>query len=408
MRQEIEASLLFLAMIAPESIALSGCSPDDFSTEVRGAIWAAMDELAEEGVKLLTGTAVADRCGIPIDVVKWNCALPTIVEPEPEKAEEFGRQLRDWAARDRITEGFTDLLEMDHQSAQELAAAALEIIGSAGIGERENAMTALEEAEELIYGGSNAIATGWTLWDRMMGGLPIGFNTIIAGRPGQGKTALMIALFDQLTKRGIRCCYYSLEESRAQAMVRWIVVNCLRSASLFKVMMGNATAFREEIDEAMRTVHALPGTIVGKSWRNIGELAFDIRRRRESEGLQVAFVDHITIAKSPSARKQGGRVAEVEHCSRKLRETAKETQVAVVVGSQLKKQEGNPTLNDLKQSGAIEEDAAAIVLLHKKGGGFDSGPIVPVILDLAKNRYGPTEEFFMGFEKRRATFVEDC
>jgi replicative DNA helicase len=404
MRSEIEQSLIFLAMSSPDTVALSGCTSDDFEGGTRRAVWRALQAMADEGKPLVTATALSQRTGLGLTDIEFATTPPTIIDCDPRKVEVWGRELREISARDLLLRGLERVVDVPPCTSQELAQAAMDLVNNARVITEEKRIDRFDEAEELMFGSSGAIPIGWDLWDRLIGGVPKGFPLIIGARPGAGKTALMVSMMDAFALGGVDTCYYTLEETRAAVTVRHIVRHC-ETLSLRTAIMGDPKPFLKETVAAQEVIYELPCDVVSRSWRSVHELCFDIRRRSMA-GLQVAFVDFIQLIRDPETAKKGNRTQVMESITRALKDTAKETGVSIVMGSQLKKQDGPPRLNDLKESGAIEEDAAVVILLHRSSNPVGNELVAPTILDVAKNRYGPTTEFAMGFEKRRATFTE--
>ena len=154
------------------------------------------------------------------------------------------------------------------------------------------------------------------------------------------------------------------------------------------------------------------------------ELRTKARRLKAEHGLDLLIVDYLQLMQPGTPRRDGNRVQEVSEISRGLKALARELKIPVIALSQLSRESERmggrePRLSDLRESGAIEQDADLVMLLSrprpKKGAKGDEEEAVPdaaasangeiIKLNLAKHRNGPTGELQLWFYKRQTRFV---
>lgn len=270
------------------------------------------------------------------------------------------------------------------------------------------------------------VATGFSLLDHRTQGLHAGDLVVIAGRPGTGKTALALNLMREVTapKHNAAALMFSLEMSEDALAMRML--------SHYKLDMQKLRAGRYEGD-ALNLVE-LSGAVSELQKRHIylddsGQLniweakarARRLRRRLDMEGiaLRMIIVDYLQIMSPPPDAKTGdNRVEEVSAISRGLKALAKEMNAPVIALSQLNRSvEGRadkrPQMSDLRDSGAIEQDADLIMFLYPakisaEGEHDQADPPdgADIILEIAKQRNGPIGKVPVKFQKRFSLFSQ--
>ena len=144
------------------------------------------------------------------------------------------------------------------------------------------------------------------------------------------------------------------------------------------------------------------------------EISAKARRLKHEHGLDLVMVDYLQLMQSGVTSKDANRVQEVSDISRSLKALARELQVPVVALSQLSRQtenrgdKGEPRLSDLRESGALEQDADMVMFLWRdkeRNAEEEDAEGEIVNLKLAKHRNGPTGEMQLYFKKRQTRFV---
>lgn len=253
-----------------------------------------------------------------------------------------------------------------------------------------------EAIEEIQHGQPSAktVSTGWQSLDQVIGGVPCGGLVILAGRPSMGKSACALSLALSVAKTGAGVLYSSYEQTRLEMAERLLAI---QSKLPHKQMVrGQLTdAERNRAMAAAGELSALP-IVLDTSCRNLTGLSTLIRLQARRKDVRVAFVDYLQLVPPDDYRLP--REQQVAQVSRRLKILAMQTGVAVVCLSQLnrdveKREDKRPKLSDLRESGAIEQDADHVWFIHRpnyfaantESEGFDNVGV----LQISKQRNGP-------------------
>jgi replicative DNA helicase len=263
-------------------------------------------------------------------------------------------------------------------------------------------------------GKLGGLATGFMDLDRMTDGLHEGEMIVIAARPSMGKTSLAMNVVEHVvTQARVPVAVFSLEMT-AEALVMRMM------SSLARVNSRNIRdGFLSERDFARLTTAAgqlakAPLFIDDSSGLSILQLRAKARRMAQQHGIKLFVIDYLQLLHS-TARRAENRQQEIADISNGVKALAKELKVPVIVLSQLnreleKDKNRKPRLSDLRESGAIEQDADLVALLYKPSSGDDDdspGPEadgIPVNLLIAKQRNGPTGDVNLTFLKSYTRF----
>jgi replicative DNA helicase len=235
---------------------------------------------------------------------------------------------------------------------------------------KDQVMEAIESIEKLYEnrGGITGLSTGFTELDRLTNGMHPGEMIVIAARPSMGKTALAMNIVEHVAvNQKLSVGVFSLEMSSQQLVQRLL---CSRAhVNLAKVRGGflgerdfpNLTAAASKLAEARIYID-------DSSSLNILELRAKARRLKAQQDIQLIAIDYLQLVTSSSRRAQDNRQLEITEISAGLKSLAKELKIPVMVVAQLNRQPeqrsgGKPRLSDLRESGAIEQDADLVGLL---------------------------------------------
>ena len=230
------------------------------------------------------------------------------------------------------------------------------------------------------------IPTGLSKLDRNLHILPGNF-ILIGGRPSAGKTALSIQLATEMAIRGYRVCYFSLETSTEIFSYRMIanrICNPLEDVQNKRVPVA-------ELD-CLARLRKAPLFFMPASGKSVSWIKAQAMRKK----AQIVFIDYVQLLSCMEAK---DRYTQITKISIALHEMAQSTGMVVIGLSQLKRNEthADPTLSDLRESGQLEQDADAAILL----GGAEH----PFIL--AKNKEGEAGIWFnIAFDKEKQRFLE--
>lgn len=237
-------------------------------------------------------------------------------------------------------------------------------------------LTQVVERIETLYGRDNAsdvtgIATGFTDLDSMTSGLQPGDLVIVAGRPSMGKTAFSINIAEHVALEVNKpVAIFSMEMGGTQLAMRMI-------GSVGRLNQHTLRTGKLEDDDWSRMTHALgrlndaPIFIDETAALNSLELRSRARRlHRQNDGLGLIVIDYLQLMSSPASKGSENRATEISEISRSLKALAKELHVPVIALSQLNRsleQRPNkrPVMSDLRESGAIEQDADLILFIYR-------------------------------------------
>lgn len=258
------------------------------------------------------------------------------------------------------------------------------------------------------------VPTGFVQLDRLTNGLQKSDLIVLAARPGMGKTSLAMNIVENAAvKNGKVCAVFSLEMPEIQIVQRLLCATA--EVSMSKALsgkleendwkklakaQGELLKSRINIDDSSRVT---PAEVLSKCRR--------IKARNNGE-LDLVMIDYIQLMSS-GRHNEENRVQEVAAITRELKIMAKELDVPVIALSQLRRiQSGEPQLSDLRESGAIEQDADMVLFINRPDVGASeeekkSKNIAPgtAFLNVAKNRNGGLERIPLRFKGELTKFV---
>lgn len=256
--------------------------------------------------------------------------------------------------------------------------------------------------------------TGFESMDKLTAGIKAGQLVILAGRPGMGKTAFALQLARQIAENN-NILFFTLEMMSEELIKR--LESQVSGVSAFKIENNLLDRYEAEIlNEAQRKIMKLKLHIDDTSALNIQRLKLKAQRIKNKFGLGCIIVDYLQLCTVNGAN---NREQEVSIISRTLKEIAKELKVPVIALSQLSRAvetrtDKRPQLSDLRESGAIEQDADKVLFLYRdkyykqkemskdEADQFDDN----VELICAKNRQGATGKVNFMFTDYLTSFEE--
>lgn len=243
--------------------------------------------------------------------------------------------------------------------------------------------------------------------DKVTNGLHEEELTIIGARPGVGKTtfALQIALriaSGSIKNEGLPVGIISLEMSETQIVQK--IISKVANVDSNKLRTGNLDVQEQErIALAEGKISNLPIFINTKA-RNIQEIETFARRLKNKNNLGLLIIDYIQLVKS--SNKFNSREQEVAEISRCLKLLSLELKIPIIGLCQLNRNAAKtePTLADIRESGAIEQDADNVIFLYKENESDEQLLIENVIIDLQKQRAGGLAKVTVRFDKKISEF----
>ena len=237
--------------------------------------------------------------------------------------------------------------------------------------------------------------------DKLLGGLRPADLLILAARPGKGKTSLLAAFADAIAvEQHKRVALFSIEMDR-EILVKRIIsrrsripLKRVRDETIKDADWGPFTTAIDDISAAPLVIDDSPILTPAR-------LRTQCRRIKMQGGLDLVMIDYLQLM--TGGRRFNNRQEEVTYISRQLKVLARELHVPVLAAAQLsraveQRQDKRPVMSDLRESGAIEQDADVIMFLH----AAEQRNVTQLIVD--KHRNGPTGMIDLIFQKERSTF----
>ena len=226
----------------------------------------------------------------------------------------------------------------------------------------------LAEAAHKRGGGLSGLPSGFEGIDKLLGGLNKSDLIVIAGRPGMGKSALAFQIAEHVARERKSVAAFSLEMSADQLGARLLAY---RSGVLLETFMQGLLKPEdfERVFAASREMESLDFFIDDRGGLTVAQIRSASRKVMRQSGLDLIVIDYLQLISSEN-RYRGNKVAEITEISASLKALAKELNVPVIALSQLSRnvesrEDKTPRLSDLRESGAIEQDANSVVLLFR-------------------------------------------
>lgn len=255
---------------------------------------------------------------------------------------------------------------------------------------------------------AGCLRTGIYELDRVLGGLENGRLYVVAGRPGMGKSALAVQLAEEAARQGSRCAVFSLEMPSAE-IARRMVCSAARvnSRDLGARKLDDLEARR--MTNAAGALSVLPIVFPEAMRMTIEQIARVARQEKLRSGLGLVLVDYLQLIRSSG--RHDNREQEVSEISRELKLLARELDLPVVAVSQLSRKveersDKRPMLSDLRESGAIEQDADAILFLFRPDYYSREAAKGLCEVIVGKNRGGETGFVRVNFEAQYTRFSD--
>jgi replicative DNA helicase len=265
-------------------------------------------------------------------------------------------------------------------------------------------------------GTLNGVGTGFPDLDRMTDGLHGSEMIVIAARPSMGKTSLAMNIVENVVlEQNLPTGVFSLEMSAESLVLRMLCsiarvnLRSIREGFMSEADFPKLTSAAGRLAKAKLLIDDTAGL-------SILDLRARARRMHQQHGVKLFVIDYLQLLHSTARRSLDNRQQEIADISSGIKALAKELNVPVIVLAQLnreleKDKSRKPRLSDLRESGAIEQDADVVGLLYKPSAGDDEDGVpaeeadgLPVNLLIAKQRNGPTGDINLTFLKSYTRF----
>lgn len=424
--QEAEQSVLGGLLLDNEAIhrVVELLDAADFYREGHRKIFQAVLDLygKSEPADLVTVTNALKASGA-LDAVGGAAYLAELVDrvPSAANAASYAKIIREKSVLRRLIEGATEIAERgyrDEGNVDEYVDSAEKIVFEVAqrrfrkgftpvkeiVKDSFKAIEQLYERRELVTG----VPTGYRELDRLTCGLQRSDLIIIAGRPSMGKTAFALNIVEHASiEAGIVSAVFSLEMSQEQLVRRML---CSRAEVDASKLRGGFLAESDwpRLTRAAGLLSEAPIFIDDSPALSVLEVRAKARRLQREHGVGLLVIDYLQLMRG-GARMES-REREISEISRALKALAKELDVPVVALSQLNRgvearQDKRPQLSDLRESGAIEQDADVIAFVYRdemyNPESADAGKAEILI---GKQRNGPTGKVVLAFRNNITRF----
>ncbi|MCL2846690.1 MAG: replicative DNA helicase [Firmicutes bacterium] len=254
------------------------------------------------------------------------------------------------------------------------------------------------------------LKTGFWALDNLTNGFQRADLVIIAARPSVGKTALsMNIVLNAALRYGAKCAIFSLEMSKQSLAMRALC--SVAKVSHTRAMKGDMTVDEwKRVWAANKALAAANIYVDDNSVITPAEITRKCMRLKREQGLDLVMIDYLGLMAGTAGRRESRQV-EVSDNSRMMKIMAKELDIPVLLLSQLnrgiearKGADGKPMLSDLRESGAIEQDADIVMFIHKEKTE-DNTPVDEAELIIAKHRNGPLGNIKVGWVGDYSSFT---
>ena len=420
---EAEQAVLGALLIDQEVMTLVSqlVSPEHFYDANNKSIFEAMRELYEERkpIDILTLTTILKKKKV-YDKIGGTAYLADLANAVPTAAniEHYAAILKEAYVRRSLISLSTSLTDMafseDSESElildsaeQQIFKVSQEHIKQGFIHIKDTLAASFDKLDELHKSGGKyrGIESGFVDLDFLLSGFQDSNLIVLAARPGQGKTAFVInmAQFISCVSK-IPVGVFSLEMSKEELVDRLLISQAnidawkLKTGKLSEDDFDKLSGAMGELAEAPIYIDDTPGI-------TIAEIRTKARRLQLEHGVRLIIVDYLQLVNP--GRKFENRVQEVSYVSQSLKNLARELKIPVIAVSQLSRAveqrgERKPQLADLRESGAIEQDADVVMFLYSKEEEFTPQRIVKILI--AKHRNGPVGEKELLFRGDRIKF----
>ncbi|MEN8156225.1 MAG: replicative DNA helicase [Bacteroidota bacterium] len=278
--------------------------------------------------------------------------------------------------------------------------------------------TAIEQIEEAgkREDSLSGVPSGFTRLDRLTSGWQKSDLVIVAARPSMGKTAMVLSMARNMAVDHSRpVAFFSLEMSSIQLVNRLIIGETQLASD--KIRTGRLENYEwEQLEYKIKDLEQAPIYVDDTPAISIFEFRAKCRRLKQKYDIQAVIIDYLQLM--TGSKDSGSREQEVSNISRSLKSVAKELDIPIIALSQLNRsvemRSGNkrPQLSDLRESGAIEQDADLVIFIHRpEYYGLDvdaEGNSLKGIAEIivAKHRNGPVGDVHLKFVREFAQFTD--
>jgi replicative DNA helicase len=428
-----ERTLLGLALQSEQALSRAAevvCGPYFYETK-HNLIWNAMLNLSKDanGVDIVTVADALERAhllpkaGGRTYLAELITEMPVVAGMDIQRYAEIVREC--WRLRNLIRLAYDTSEQAYGRTDSEILAGMLErslfeLMWSGRSSEwktsREVSLQTMEYIDTIQSRQAEllGIPTGLNELDRILGGWQRSDLVIIGARPSMGKTALAAGAALAASRYGAKVGMISLEMSALQLGLRFLSMGAgVNISALRQGRVANSSDWKR-LAGASGCFENASIWIDDGAVMTVDQVRAKARQLKIREGLDVLIVDYLQLVDMGS--KNQNRAQQVADASRALKVLAKELDITVLGLSQVSREcerrdDKRPTLSDLRESGALEQDADVVIFLYREEfydpiQAAENGLAGLAEILVRKHRNGPTEDFRVAWVKERATFQD--
>ena len=421
---EAEEALLGSALLSRDAVSrlMEEVRPADFYSPSNQTVYEAMKGLFDTGKPIDTVTVSELIFKDSKNATSINASyIARLVDNVPSSAnfERYIEIVLEHSHRRKLLKasGRIELLAMAmdkeihsvlDEAEQTIFTASDDAIGDGLVGVTDVLEGAIERIEEIENRGTglSGLPTYFTDLDNYLSGLQEGNLAVIASRPSMGKSSLALNIGTNVAKEGKVVAFFSLEMTKEELVQRVLFSEAkVTSGDARKGQLGPEKWSR--VVEAASKVNNLPLYFDDAPVITVTDIRAKSRRLKSAKSLDLIIVDYLQLMQSSSGDNRQQEIAEI---SRNLKNLARELKVPILALSQLNRaaearEDKRPRLGDLRESGAIEQDADIVMMLYRDDY-YNPGTDVPGVaeVNIVKNRTGMTGKVELFFSKEFTQF----
>ena len=421
---EAEEALLGSALLSRDASnrLMEAVKPRDFYSPNNEKIFDAMKELFDSG-KPIDSVTVSEIVFKGKNATSLNASyIARLVENVPSSAnfERYIEIVLEHSNRRKLLKASgriellayaldKDISSVMDESEQSIFNASDDAIGDGLIGVSDFLNEAIEQIEEIENQGTglSGLATHFVDLDNTLAGLQDGNLIIIAARPSMGKSSLALNIATNAAKESKTVAFFSLEMTKEELVQRVLFSEAkVASGDARKGQLGPEKWSR--VVEAASKVNTMPLYFDDASVSTVTDIRAKSRRLKASKSLDLIVVDYIQLMQGNSGDNRQQEIAEI---SRNLKGLARELKVPIIALSQLNRaaearEDKRPRLGDLRESGAIEQDADIVMMIYRDDY-YNPATEKPGVaeINIVKNRSGSTGKVDLYFSKEYTQFT---
>jgi replicative DNA helicase len=427
---EAEMALLGSILVDREMMATVSeiVGPTDFYAHVHETIFLALVQLYERGEPLdkitlaeeLQGRSLLDKVG---GLPYLTSLMDTV--PTAASAEYYARIVQEKSALRGLIHAGTQITQIGFESEEDVDGAidkAEQVVYEVGRRQmhgdfapiRKLLKGTFEQIDRLYHsrGDRTGLTSGFRDIDEYTSGFQPGNFVILAARPAMGKTSMALTMAAAAAKEEQKpIAIFSLEMTNEELVTR-LLCGEARINSL-NLRRGNIKDSEwEKISSGMSALSEMPIYIDDSGTVTVSEIRSRCRRLKSGDGLAAVFIDYLQLVRPSGATRSQNRNDELSEICRTLKATAKDLQIPIIALAQLNRgvesrNDKRPMLSDLRDSGAIEQEADMVTFLYREAYYNPEGAPEPDLTEfiIAKSRNGPTGTVKLRFLKEHTLFV---